>query len=173
MSAAAEDEFDVLTFFIIVMGVLTAIVGLFAWLLYGKVEEEAKKIKTEIRNLGDMQTLAIDDKFKGWIQRERDGRTERGSATEFSARILQSAKSFRVDIDRLDPKAPIQRPDSLEKPFNVTIKNTQLEPLTKFLHDVEEKWGGAKVKQMQLNWREKEKHWSAEIVISIFKTNTE
>lgn len=166
-----DDEFDFLTFYIIVMVVLTLIVGLFAWLLYGRAEKESRNISSELRRLRDMQELAQDEKFRTWVQRERDGKVTQGPASEFNARIVKSAQRARVTIDRLDPKPLIERRGFQELPFQITVKNTQLEPLAKFLFDVEEKWIGAKVKEMSLNFSEKENKWSAEIQISIFKTN--
>jgi hypothetical protein len=167
-----NDEFDVLTFFIIVMVVLTAVVGFFSFLLQKRVDEQTKKIVREIRNLNDLRELAQEKKFKDWIQREREGRSEGGSSTEFNARLEQSSNRFRIKIDRLDPKPFIPGQGYRELPFNLTIKQTQLEPLTRFLFDVEEKWVGSKVKQMQLSWRAKDKAWSCEATVSIFKTNT-
>lgn len=171
--AAQEDEFDVLTFFIIVMAVLTAIVGFFAWVLHGKVQKQSKKIVREISNLDKLQDLAVNDKFQNWIQREREGKAEQGEAHEFNARIIASARRYRIDITRLDPKPRIPRPSVQELPFSITIKKCQLQNLVSFFYDVEEKWVGAKVKQVQLNWRKKEKSWSCEATISIFKTVTE
>lgn len=168
-----NDEFDVLTFFIIVMGVLTAIVGLFAYLLHGKVKDESRQISIQLKSFKTMQDLALDEKFRDWIGRENEGKLESGKATEFTARIQQSAARYQVNYERLDPKPAITRADSVERPYSVAIRETQLEPLVKFLYDVEEKWPGSKVKTMQLTWKEKEKTWAAEVEISIFKTNTE
>jgi type II secretory pathway component PulM len=167
------DEFDVLTFFICVMGVLTVIVVSFTYfVLYQRVEKQSKSIRTELRNLRKIEDLASDERFKDWIRSERGGNIEQGSASEFNARIIQSARSQKVRVDRLDPKRPIKHGNFQEMPFNVSLKKCQLEPLMRFFFDIEEKWAGAKVKQLQLNWREKEKSWSAEATISIFNTPT-
>ena len=173
MATKNNDEFDVLTFFIIVMVVLTVIVALFAYVLKNRVAGESKKITREINNLRSLQELAQDKKFKNWIQREREGRTEGGASVEFDARLEQSSNRFGVTLDRLDRKGIIPGQGFRELPFNLTIKKTKLKPLILFLFDVEEKWIGAKVKQMQMNWREKNKAWSCDVTVSVFKSNTQ
>ncbi|MDF1665370.1 MAG: hypothetical protein P1V97_26650 [Planctomycetota bacterium] len=166
-----NDEFDVLTFFIIVMVVLTVIVGLFAFMLKKRVDAESKKITKEIRNLTSIRELASEKKFKDWIQREREGKSEGGSGTEFSARLEKSARLYGVRVDRQDSKPVVPGNGFLELPFNLTIKQTDLQPLIRFLFDVEEKWTGSKVKTIQLTWRPKTKKWSCDTTVSIFKTN--
>jgi len=170
---AQGDDFDVLTFFIIVMLVLTGIVGVFAYLLYNRVQKQSKKIQLELRNLDSMQDLAADKKFTNWVATERAGKVEQGPASEFNARIVQSSQSAGVHIDRLDPKPLIDRRSYKELPFSVTIKKGQLQNITKFLFDIEERWVGAKVKNLQLTWREKNKSWSCDVTISIFRSATQ
>ena len=171
--AKDNDEFDVLTFFIIVMIVLTAIVGLFAFMLKKRVNEESKKIVKEIRNLNSMREIASDKKFKNWIQIERAGKSENGSATEFGARITKSAQQYGVDLNRKNQGGAIPGNGYEEIPFNLTIRKTQLRPLIRFLFHVEEKWVGSKVKTLRIRWNPKVEQWSCDTTLSIFKSKIE
>lgn len=170
MSAANNnDEFDVLTFFIIVMVVLTLIVGVFAYVLFGNVDKESRRIKTELRNLTRMQEMATDKKLRNWIAQEREGGGQQGDTTEFAARLVTSSNAYNVKITRRNAKMPIVSGGIEELPVDVTIASVDLEPLTKFLFEVEEKWLGAKVKTLRLTWLKKTEVWKAEVVFSIFR----
>jgi len=67
MASKKKDEFDVLTFFIYVMVLLTVIVAGFAALNYTKVAEVSRDIKIEIRKLESMQELALDEELRDWV----------------------------------------------------------------------------------------------------------
>src|SRR5581483_9015324 len=60
MAAQGKDDFDVLKFFITVMALLTAIVAVFAFVLYGKVSSTTKEIKRELATITEMDKLAQD-----------------------------------------------------------------------------------------------------------------
>jgi len=70
--AKSSDDFDVLTFFIYVMAFLTAIVAGFAGWNYKNVGEASRKVKTELSNLRQLETLAKDPQLQKWLARERE-----------------------------------------------------------------------------------------------------
>ena len=74
MAKQQDDAFDVLTFYIYVMALLTAIVGGFALWNKKKVDAEAMKVRGELLKLDSMKKMAIDEDLRGWIAREREGR---------------------------------------------------------------------------------------------------
>jgi hypothetical protein len=176
--ASKKDEFDVLTFFIYVMLLLTVIVGGFAALNQKKVSGVTKTIKREIIFLDQMTKLAQDDDLRANIARERtSGSTASGTAPDFQALIIKLSRNraHPLRIDNQSQDNPITHPGGMELPFRLIIKGCRMEHLVKFLLKIEETWPGARVKKIdKLQYVEKgdQKRWDATVVLSIFSTNS-
>lgn len=173
---AKKDEFDVLTFFIYVMLLLTAIVGGFAALNYTKVSEERKQIRINVTKLAAMQELAMDEQFREHIGLDRKNQQTivGGSSADFQALYLSRARENNVEIGTHSLEGTVNHPGGVELPFRLNIKQCRVEELLKFLVRVEEDWPGAKVKEIaKLDYieRNEKKGWDAVIVLSIFKPN--
>lgn len=178
--ASKKDEFDVLTFFIYVMLLLTVIVGGFAGLNQRKVSAASATIKREIKFLEAMQKQAMDEDLRSWIARDREsgrgGSVGRG-APDFQALIIKLSRERQhpVRIENQSQEQAIPHPGGFEIPFRLIIKKVRMEHLVKFLLRIEETWPGARVKKFdKLQYAEKDgqKRWEATVVLSIFKANT-
>lgn len=176
--ASKKDEFDVLTFFIYVMLLLSVIVGGFAALNKKKVNTVTAKIKSEIIFLDRMSKLAMDDDLREHIARERkSGTSARGGAPDFQALIIKLSRNraHPLKIDNQSQDTPITHPGGMELPFRLIIKGCRMEHLVKFLLKIEETWPGARVKKFdKLQYVEKgdQKRWDATVVLSIFSANS-
>jgi hypothetical protein len=178
--AGKKDEFDVLTFFVYVMLLLTVIVGGFAGLNQRKVNAVSNDIRKEIKFLAAMQKQAMDEDLRGWISRDRDsgskGSVGRGAA-DFQALIIKLSRDRRhpLRIENQSQEQPIPHPGGFELPFRLVVKKVRMEHLVKFLLKIEETWPGARVKKfdkLQYSDKDGEKRWEATVVLSIFKANT-
>lgn len=169
--ARQDDGFDVLTFYIYVMALLTAIVGGFALWNRKKVEDESKKIKYEIGKLDQMKQLASDADLRAWIARERGAQeTGVGAADDFQAKCRQLASQNSITIISQQAQGARELPDGRELTFRLTIEQCRVENLVKFLVLVEEQWPGARVKAIvKLDWNERRESWDAVVELSIFK----
>jgi hypothetical protein len=173
-----KDEFDFLTFFIYVMLLLTVIVGGFAALNQRKVSDVTKQIKREIYNLEQMQEVALDEDFRTWVVKDREGSastTSRGTA-DFQGLYIKLARhpEHRLVLENHTLEGSIPHPGGVELPFRLIIKRCRLEEVVKFLVKLEEAWPGARVKKFdKLSWEEKgeEKGWDVTVVVSIFKAD--
>jgi hypothetical protein len=178
--AAKKDEFDVLTFFVYVMLLLTVIVGGFAGLNQRKVNAVSNTIKKEIKFLAAMQKQAMDEDLRGWIARDRENKGKGSGAQgapDFQALIIALARDLRhpVRIENQSQEQAIPHRGGFELPFRLVIKKVRMEHLVKFLLKIEETWPGARVKKFdKLQYVEKgdQKRWEATVVLSIFKANT-
>lgn len=170
--ARQDDGFDVLTFYIYVMALLTAIVGGFALWNRKKVDDESKKIKAEVQRLDQMKQLASDADLRGWIARERsaiDSNTP-NTADDFQALCRQLASQNSITIVSQQAQGARELPDGRELTFRLTIEQCRVENLVKFLVLVEEKWPGARVKAIvKLDWNERRESWDSVVELSIFK----
>lgn len=173
MAAEKRDEFDVLTFFIYVMGLLTAIVGGFALWNKSKVDNTSRQIRAELSKLEEMKKIAIQEEFREWVSREREsaltGNTN-ASSTDFQALYLERARSNGLDLTNHTLEGSITHPGGTELPYRLVIKDCRVENLLKFLSALEEEWPGARVKQIvKLDWSERNEAWEAVVVVSIFR----
>ena len=173
---AKQEEFDVLTFFIYVMGLLTLIVGGFALLNKSKLKKESLKLRSSVKALGKMETIALDDQFREWVARERTNKLhgKQGTTTEFKALCLNEAQrrglagalQGRITSQgvREDPRSRTK-----EATFRLQFDNIRVEPLIQFLVRLEEQWPGARVKRiLKLDFSEKEEKWDASLEVAIY-----
>jgi hypothetical protein len=174
--AGNKEEFDVLTFFIYVMGLLTLIVAGFALLNRSKVKKESVKLEGAVRALEDMENLALQDQLKEWISRERTNKRHgnQGTTTEFKALCISKAAEFglrgalkgRISSQgvREDPRTRTR-----EATFRLQLSELRVEPLMKFLVTLEEQWPGARVKRiLKLDYSDKRKSWDASLEVAIY-----
>jgi hypothetical protein len=174
VAKAQEDAFDVLTFYIYVMALLTAIVGGFALWNKKKVDGEVTKIKNELDRLERMRALAIKDDLRGWIARERGNRdVGTGGAADFQALYLKRGQESGVRITTHSSQGTREMPGGTELSYRLQIDGCRVENLVKFLVRVEEEWPGAKTKQIaKLDWNEKNQAWDAIIELCIFRASS-
>jgi hypothetical protein len=167
-----EDAFDVLTFYIYVMALLTAIVGGFALWNKKKVDAESQRIKAELIKLDQMKRIAGDDALRGWIAREREGRQTVGSGSpaDFQALYVMRSEQAQVRLTNHTSQGVREKPGGTELTFNLQIDGCRVENLVKFLVGVEEEWPGARVNRIvKLDWNERTELWDASIELSIFR----
>ena len=172
--AKQEDAFDVLTFYIYVMALLTAIVGGFALWNKKKVDGEVSKIKSELDRLERMRTLATQDDLRGWIARERESRGIAGGrgAADFQALYLKRAQEAGLRLTNHSSQGTRNLPGGTELSYRLQIDGCRVENLVKFLVRVEEDWPGALTKQIsKLDWNEKTQGWDTIIELSIFRAD--
>ena len=101
MAKQSEDAFDVLTFYIYVMALLTAIVGGFALWNKKKVDAEGQKIRAELIKLDQMRNKAAEEELQGWIAREREGKATgnvSGSPADFQALYVRRAQENNLRL---------------------------------------------------------------------------
>jgi hypothetical protein len=167
-----EEAFDVLTFYIYVMALLTAIVGGFALWNKKKVDAEAAKIRGELIKLDQMKRIAGDEELRGWIAREREGRQTVGSGSpaDFQALYVQRSEQSQVRLTNHMSGGVRERPGGTEFTFSLQIEGCRVENLVKFLVGVEEEWPGARVSRItKLDWNERTELWDAAVELSIFR----
>ncbi|MGE0713295.1 MAG: hypothetical protein AB7N76_35600 [Planctomycetota bacterium] len=173
---AKQDEFDVLTFFIYVMGLLTLIVGGFALLNRSKLKKESVKLSGAVRALSDMETMALDDHLKEWIARERTNKRQggQGTTTEFHALCVSKAAELGLR-DNLNGRVTYNgtredmRTRTKEATFRLELKELRVEPLVKLLVALEENWPGARVKRiLKLDYSEKRELWDTSLEVAIY-----
>lgn len=173
MAGKNDDGFDVLTFYIYVMALLTAIVGGFALWNRQKVNEQVRLTKAEVVKLDQMKQLAIDDDMRAWVARERSSQGTQGnggSADDFQALCRARANENGVSIGSQQAQGTRNLPDGTELTYRLTIDQVRVENLVKFLVRVEEEWPGARVKQIvKLDWNDRKEAWDAVIELSIFR----
>ena len=170
--ARSDESFDVLTFYIYVMALLTAIVGGFALWNQRKVDEQVRLTKNEVQKLDQMKQLAVDDELRAWIARERgsQGQTSSGSADDFQAMCRARANENGVNIISQQSQGTRNLPDGTELNYRLTIEQCRVEGLVKFLVRVEEDWPGARVKQIvKLDWNERKEAWDSVVELSIVR----
>jgi hypothetical protein len=176
MAARGEDDFDVLKFFIAVMVLLTTFVGAYAFYLRSQVVQLSTQIKAQVRTLDEMKKVAEDAPFREWISRERETHQgDRGnSVTDFKALLVQAAPEFHLNYVLLPSQEGMQDYRvAQEIPFRMSFDGCRVEDLVRFLAHVEEKWPGAKTREIQqLEFDEKKQTWKAALVVSIFKSTT-
>lgn len=174
MARSQDDGFDVVTFYIYVMALLTVIVGGFALWNRKKVEDEGKRIKAEVIKLDQMKQLATDPDLRAWIARERGAQETNSpnSADDFQALCRQHASQNQITIVSQQAQGTRDLPDGRELTFRLTIEQCRVENLIKFLVRVEEEWPGARVKQLvKLDWNERRESWDSVVELSIFKAS--
>jgi hypothetical protein len=167
-----SESFDVLTFYIYVMALLTVIVGGFALWNKKKVDAEVVRIKAENTKLTAMEGLAADTDLRGWIARDREGRNAAGGGTpaDFQALYLQRSRENGVQISNHTSQGSRQINGGTELVYRLNMDGCRVENLVRFLVRVEEDWPGAKVKQIvKLDWNERTKGWDASVELSIFR----
>jgi hypothetical protein len=172
--AKQEDAFDVLTFYIYVMALLTAIVGGFALWNKKKVDGEVSKIKHELDRLERMRTLATGAELRGLIAREREskGVGEGRGAADFQALYLKRAQEAGLRLTNHSSQGTRTLPGGTELSYRLQIDGCRVENLVKFLVRVEEDWPGARTKQVsKLDWNEKTQGWDAILELSIFRAD--
>jgi hypothetical protein len=176
MAARNEDDFDVLKFFIAVMVLLTAFVGCYAFYLRSQVLQLSTQIQTQVRTFEEMRKVADDAPFREWIARERESHQgDRGSSvTDFKALLVQAAPDFHLNYVQLPSQEGMQDYRvAQEIPFRMSFDGCRIEDLVRFLAHVEEKWPGAKTREIQqLEFDEKKQTWKTSLVVSIFKSTT-
>jgi len=173
--AAREDEFDVLTFFIYVMILLTVIVAGFALLNRSKVTKLERTVAAEVRALKEMEKLLADPDFRDLIAKDREGQAnleQGGGLSDFQQLYINSARRNGVDLVNHTREGMVNRRGGSEWPFRLTLKDCRVEHLVKFLVEIETKWPGAKVKQivkLDYNERSEKRGFDAVVVLTIFK----
>ena len=130
MAGQSSEEFDVLTFFIYVMALLTAIVGVFAGWNRSKVSAASKELRKEISRLSDMEEIALDEDFRDWVAKDREASKTRGGRTgnDFLALIDNTTSKFgwsNPNSDQLQGRVPSERDDELL--VKLTVKNIRIE----------------------------------------------
>jgi len=177
--AKQGEEFDVLTFFIYVMVLLTLIVGGFALLNRSRLNKDSMKLKGAVRGLGEMEELALDEDFRNWISRERSNDRLSGSGrdnTQGEFRALGLSLANRQGLDSMlqgrfqrrgvntDPVTQMK-----EAQFGLTFDDIRVEQLTKYLVSLEEKWPGCRVTRInELKYNPDKKVWKASVQVSIY-----
>jgi hypothetical protein len=175
MAAKNEDDFDVLKFFIAVMILLTAFVGGYALYLRGQVSTLTMQIKGQVRMLVEMKQMAGEPQFREFVARDRENRMPANgqTPTDFKALLVTDVPKFGIVYTQLTQDGAIDHRVATEIPFSMVIDSCRVEDLTKFFAHVEEKWPGAKAREVrQLEWDEKRMTWKATIVLSIFRATT-
>lgn len=178
--AKQGEEFDVLTFFIYVMVLLTLIVGGFALLNRSRLNKDTLKLKGAVRGLSEMEELALDEDFRQWISRERNNvRLSSGSGrdnTQGEFRALGLSLANRQGLDSM-LKGRFQRrgvntdpvTQMKEAQFGLTFDDIRVEQLTKYLVSLEEKWPGCRVTRInELKFNKDTKAWKASVQVSIY-----
>ena len=171
--AKQGEEFDVLTFFIYVMVLLTLIVGGFALLNRSRLNKDSLKLKGAVRGLGEMEELALDEDFRNWISRERSNARLSSNGRD---NTLGLSLANRQGLDTMlqgrfqrrgvntDPVTQMK-----EAQFGLTFDDIRVEALTKYLVTLEEKWPGCRVTRInELKYSPERKAWKASIQISIY-----
>lgn len=179
MAKAKADDFDILTFFISVMLLLTVLVGGFAALYFRRVSVATDNVNREIGFLRAMGKLAKEEDLKAWISREREGaqqNTGSRKTADFQALYLKLSRApqHRLNLTNHTLEGSIPHPGGTELPFRLVFKQCRVEELVKFLVKLEEMWPGARVKKipkLQYLERGETKGWDATVVVSIFKAN--
>lgn len=172
MAKQADDAFDVLTFYIYVMALLTAIVGGFALWNKKKVDAEATKIRAELVKLDLMKKMAIDEDLRSWIGREREGRQAAGDGTpaDFQALYVKRAEESRIRLTNHASQGTRNLPGGTELSYRLQVDGCRVEDLVRFLVRVEEDWPGARVKNIvKLDWNTRNESWDAVVELSIFR----
>jgi hypothetical protein len=173
MAAQNKDDFDVLKFFITVMALLTAIVAVFAIVLYGKVSATTKDIKRELATLQEMDKLAGDAPFRDWIGREREGKNQgTGTPADFKALLSDHAGKIGLHVKDTGEAGTIEHPGGTrELRFRLRVEDARIEQITRFLVQVEQDWPGSKTREIpELTLNEKTGNtWNASLVLAIFK----
>lgn len=173
--AAHEDEFDVLTFFIYVMILLTVIVAGFALLNRSKVTKLKRKVAAEVRNLKQMEKLITDEQFRDLIAKDREGQAniaQGGGLADFQQLYINDARRNGIELQNHTREGVITRRGGKEWPFRLMIKDCKVRDLVKFLVGLETKWPGAHVKQivkLDFNERSEKDGFDAVVVLAIFK----
>ena len=174
MAGKSDESFDVLTFYIYVMALLTVIVGGFALWNKQKVKAEVQRVKGELSSLTLMEELAGDADLRGWIAREREGRNTAGGGTpaDFQALYLARSRENGVQIGTHTSQGSRPMAGGAELTYRLNMDGVRVENLVRFLVRVEEDWPGAKVKQIiKLDWNERNKNWDASVELSIFRAS--
>lgn len=172
MAKQQDDAFDVLTFYIYVMALLTAIVGGFALWNKKKVDAEAMKVRAELLKLDSMKKMAIDEDLRGWIAREREGRQTAGDGTpaDFQALYVKRAEESRIRLTNHASQGTRNLPGGTELSYRLQVDGCRVEDLVRFLVRVEEDWPGARVKNIvKLDWNTRNESWDAIVELSIFR----
>lgn len=175
MARQREDAFDVLTFYIYVMALLTAIVGGFALWNKKKVDAEAQRIRGELSRLDLMKRMALDEDLRGWIAREREGQKVDGDGTpaDFQALYVKRAEESRVRLTNHASQGTRNLPGGTELSYRLQVDGCRVEDLVRFLVRVEEDWPGARVKNIvKLDWNTRQELWDAVVELSIFRAAT-
>ncbi len=176
MAKQQDDAFDVLTFYIYVMALLTAIVGGFALWNKKKVDAEALKVRAELSKLDLMKKMAIDEDLRGWIARERQNRQadagDGNSPADFQALYVKRAEESRVRLTNHASQGTRSTPGGTELNYRLQIDGCRVEDLVRFLVRVEEDWPGARVKNIvKLDWNIRNESWDAVVELSIFRAS--
>lgn len=179
MAKQGGEEFDVLTFFIYVMVLLTLIVGGFALLNRSRLGKDSLKLKGAVRGLGEMEELALDQDFRDWISRERNNArlsTTGRENTQSEFRALGLSLAARQGLQtplkgRFQRRGVHQDPVTLmkEAQFGLQFDDVRIEKLTKYLVSLEEGWPGCRVTRInELKYSAERKLWKASVQVSIF-----
>lgn len=177
--AQKGEEFDVLTFFIYVMVLLTLIVGGFALLNRSRLEKDTMFLRGAVRGLSEMEETALDDQFREWVARERSSaRLSAGgqgnTTTEFKGLIISLAarQGLQQALNgRIQPRGVYEDPVTRMKEamFQLNFEGVRVENLTRYLVALEEGWPGCRVTRInELKYEERKKSWKASVQVSIF-----
>jgi hypothetical protein len=173
VAVQARDDFDVLKFFITVMGLLTVIVAVFAGLLESKVAQTTKSIHSELATLTEMDKVAADAPFREWIVREREGKNQgSGTPADFKALLSDHAQKIGLVVKDTNEAGTVEHPGGTrELRFRLRVEGARIEQITKFLVSIEQDWPGAKTREIpELTLDEKTGNtWNAGLVLAIFK----
>jgi hypothetical protein len=177
--AKQGEEFDVLTFFIYVMVLLTLIVGGFALLNRSRLNKDTLKLKGAVRGLSEMEELALDEDFRSMISRERNNARLSNTGrenTQSEFRALGLSLANRQGLDSM-LKGRFQRrgvntdpvTQMKEAQFGLRFDDIRVQQLTKYLVTLEEKWPGCRVTRInELKYNKDNKAWKASVQVSIF-----
>ena len=177
--AQKGEEFDVLTFFIYVMVLLTLIVGGFALLNRSRLNTDTMALVGTVRGLNEMEQVALDEQFREYIARERsNARLSQGgqgnTTTEFKGLMISLAarQGLQQALNgQIQPRGVYedQVTRMKEAMFQLNFDGVRVEGLVRYLVSLEEGWPGCRVTRInELKYNEKDKSWKASVQVSIF-----
>jgi hypothetical protein len=155
------------------MALLTAIVGGFAAWNYKKVTKAEQQISAELRKLKLMQGIALQEDFKGWVARDREGKaTGDGSPSDFQAMMHNGIGRNSLNLKTLTQQSARElRSGGTELTYRVSFEGIRVQNLIRFLVGLEESWPGARVKQIvKLDQNNRTELWDAVVDMSIFRS---
>jgi len=176
MAGQSSEEFDVLTFFIYVMALLTAIVGAFAGWNKSKVSKASKELKSEIKRLQDMEEIALDEDFRAWIAKDREASKSRGgrTANDFLALLNNTVRAYGWDQGKLQGLTPSPDKRTNTLVVKLTVKDIRVEDMVRFCVEIEKKWPGARVSEVpSMKFDPKSETWDTTFAFTIYRPDAQ